>query len=312
MMKIKVLWFDDEFAELEQIVEEANEVGIELIGFKNAKLGLEELKDNRMQYDAILVDGLFLKGETNVEKKDNQAFGEVAQYIKLLKTEGYHIPWFILSGQSRFVEDDNDLVKILADKDFANGKIFDKNQDEDLIELWQTIRKYVELNEFTEQRTEHKQVLAAFELGLMPQAKYNVMLQLLVLAKNGKSAKQDYNLLRELFEEYLLSLNRNGILPDSLIKDNGKPNLEFAHRFLSGLSVDDRRSRPPVIMFPKNPNPVYPEHISRLADCIKQVSSMLSHTYNHSFSKYAFSACVMGFAELIVWYQEYAKSNHII
>ena len=130
MSKYKVLWFDDEHETLEEDKEIALLKGIKLIGFKNAIDGIKELKNNYQYYDAVLVDGLFYKtSEHTGDNVSGEAFGEVAKVLGSLKDRGIIMPWFIYSGQKSFVKEKNELVNVLGDKAYANGKIFDKNKE---------------------------------------------------------------------------------------------------------------------------------------------------------------------------------------
>ena len=141
MSNYKILWFDDEHQTLETVKEEALVNDIELIGFTNAKSGLKELEDNFNQYQAVIVDGLFFdESEQDEIDKGGTAFGKVALFLKSQKDKGKVIPWFILSGQPSFVKEKNILVELLSDSDFNNGKIYDKNNDEDFVKLFSDIK----------------------------------------------------------------------------------------------------------------------------------------------------------------------------
>ena len=127
---MKVLWIDDEFDTLELINESAAENDIELIGFKSAEEALKEL-EHPENYDAVILDGLFYLGnnEKGIPSKQT-AFGKVASKLITLKERSIILPWFILSGKKGFTLDQNSMVEALADKDFANGKVFDKKTKE--------------------------------------------------------------------------------------------------------------------------------------------------------------------------------------
>lgn len=106
MNMYKVLWFDDEFNSNKgiNIIDNANEEYIELIGVTNAKVGIDMLTSSPDSYDAILLDGLFFVGDTEQENYTDIAFREVAKTILKLKAQDIVIPWFVYSGQKEFVK----------------------------------------------------------------------------------------------------------------------------------------------------------------------------------------------------------------
>jgi hypothetical protein len=126
MNRYKVLWFDDKYEEYENDIDTAYQIGIELIGFKNAEEGLIELKNNYQEYDAVIVDGLFYDDSQQVGDPQATAFGKVAQTLRDLKLQGIIIPWFIYSGQPKFIKDKRDWIEVFRDTDFGDGKVYDK------------------------------------------------------------------------------------------------------------------------------------------------------------------------------------------
>lgn len=131
--KYNVLWVDDEHDHLESIHTAARKHGIELIGYKNATDASSYLDNSLKQIDAILLDGKFYKDhqDQSNELVDDTGFGLIASQIRDLKIKGVIIPWFILSGQADFVKEENSLVKLMGKDAYNNGRVYDKNKDEE-------------------------------------------------------------------------------------------------------------------------------------------------------------------------------------
>ncbi|MFT4802496.1 MAG: DNA-binding response OmpR family regulator, partial [Flavobacteriaceae bacterium] len=70
----KVLWFDDEYETLEEIDEIFLDNGIQLSGVSNAKDGLYLLRERRMDFDAILLDGMFFNDSDQSGDPNESAF----------------------------------------------------------------------------------------------------------------------------------------------------------------------------------------------------------------------------------------------
>lgn len=168
MREYKVIWFDDEHEKFQSIKDEAILENIKLIGYSNAKEGIPELRHNYKDYDAIILDGLFFKEEgqkgTDI---DQTAFGEVAKVLNELKAKNIILPWFIYSGQPSFVKDKNDLLEVLKDKTFANGKVFDKSKDQDFLELLTEIKTAADSNPERIIKIKNPEIFSIFDDGIL-------------------------------------------------------------------------------------------------------------------------------------------------
>ena len=233
MTKYKVIWFDDEHEKFQPIKDQAILEDIQLIGYSNSKEGTPELRNNYKDYDAVILDGLFFKEEgqkgTDI---DQTAFGEVAKVLTELKAKGIVLPWYIYSGQPSFVKDKNDLLEVLKDKTFANGKVFDKSKEEDFKELLAEIKKAADSNPERIIKINNPEIFSIFEEGILP---IEIETQLLSIFKkpfyNDKAElKAILANLRSIQESIFIKLEGIGILQKSM-----KPNIKFKH--LSGNIV---------------------------------------------------------------------------
>lgn len=135
MKTYKVLWFDDDHAQLESIKDDALVNDIRLIGFSNAEEGIKEINTNYNFYDAVIVDGKFYADKTHSgDAVDDTALFKVARALDRLEDKK-KIPWFILSGQESFTKQNNRIAT-----EFKDNKVFDKNVDEDFDQLWASLK----------------------------------------------------------------------------------------------------------------------------------------------------------------------------
>src|SRR5690554_6065158 len=214
----KVLWFDDEEATLELIKQDALLNDIQLIGYTNAEDGLKELLNPDNHFDAVLLDGLFFKSENpSKDDVDDEAFGEVAKTLGLLKANNIIMPWFIYSGQPKFVKDNNKMVNLFKDQAYAQGKIFDKNKDDDFIELCVEIKKAADLNPITLVRHNNPEIMDIFKLGYLPNSIEENIIDLLIkpLPTNNSEMKAILTNIRSIHESCLIKLEAIKVIPNA-------------------------------------------------------------------------------------------------
>jgi hypothetical protein len=211
----KVLWFDDEHKTLELIKEEAKIADIKLVGYTDSTSGLKELEQSYKEYHAVLLDGLFFKNEKETgDVQTGEAFAEVAKVLGNLKAQGIIIPWFIYSGQKSFVKDKNSFVNIFSDGAFANGKVFDKNKDEDFEELCKQIKIEANKLPITIAKNSYPDIFEIFELGYLPESVEENILDLLIkpLPQNNSEFKGILTNIRSIHESCFIKLSTIGVV----------------------------------------------------------------------------------------------------
>lgn len=215
MKLYKVLWLDDEHQKFQSIKDEALLQAVRFVGFTNSKEGGEELLKNHKQYDAVILDGLFFRNKDDVDISKT-AFGDVARLLGELKSKGVLKPWFIFSGQPSFVKDKNTLVEIFKDSDFANGKVFDKNRDEDFVELLNEIKKCADENLERQLRLQHQEIFEIFESGLLAEQEEKELLEVFLELEKTENIdnKAVLTKIRGIQEKIFLKLQNIGVLPE--------------------------------------------------------------------------------------------------
>ena len=108
---IKVIWFDDQYKDLEQFKIRAENQGFDLEGYESAEEGIKVLKKKYQAFDLILLDGLFYKNKGQEKGTVSvEGIGNVIREIHELRTKKI-FPYFVLSGQDKFTKEENTLLK---------------------------------------------------------------------------------------------------------------------------------------------------------------------------------------------------------
>ena len=302
----KVLWFDDQHEEFEIDKEKATLENIKLIGYSNAKEGIPELRHNYKDYDAIILDGLFFKEEgqkgTDI---DQTAFGEVAKVLNELKAKSIILPWFIYSGQPSFVKDKNDLLEVLKDKTFANGKVFDKSKDQDFIELLTEIKTTADSNPERIIKIKNPEIFSIFDDGILSD---EVESQLMSLFKKPFYAdraelKAILTNIRSIQESIFLKLENIGVLPnlDKHIKKI---------RHLSGNII--KNSTGQYVATTQDYQTTEIENLQKwiYITCGTYIHHLDQEHYNgYMISNYAVKSMFSGLLELLLWFKKIYKEN---
>lgn len=304
-MKYKVLWFDDEHLELETIKEDARAFDIELIGYSNAKEGIKELQNNFNLYYAVIVDGLFFDSpEQKGNAFDNTAFGEVAKFLNGEKAKGNFMPWFIFSGQISFVKEKNDLVKVLADKDYSDGKVFDKDNDEDFAKLCNEIIKSANSIDKIRIKIKYANSFSAFSKNIIKSKYEHNLIEMLLCLENEDYKKKNLTTVRDILESiFLCFIEKYQIIPKTFKNQNGKPNLEWCTLFLEGKRTIDAKGIGHTIDFN------IPKYIPSSIRYIKEITSMYSHLSENAIVKTSFISASYSMLEVIEWLPSFIESN---
>jgi len=303
----KVLWFDDEHETLEDIKEDCLVKDVKLLGFINADDGLEVLLDNPKQFDAVLLDGLFLKSsEQSGDDVSEEAFGKVAKALVTLKAQGIILPWFIYSGQKSFVKDNNTLVNVFKDESFASGKVFDKNNDKDLNELCDKIKEAASQQPFTKARQEYPEAFKPFEIGILESKHEHLLLDILISNYEGDFRKKNVNVQRDLLEAIWKSLHFNvPCIPGSFFDNrlNNKPNHEWCTLFFENRPVRTNDGEHRI-------NNNVSRGIGSAFRGLKESVNELSHLSDDEIVKLPFITNTHLLITILVWLPEYVNQNY--
>lgn len=300
----EVLWFDDEYETLEDIVDDCLLEDIQLIGFSNAKDGIKALYEDKNRFDAVLLDGMFFNDDNQSGDPNDSAFGEVAFALGSLKAEGTILPWFIYSGQENFVKDRSRMIELFTKKAFANGKVFDKNKDEDFKKLCSEIKKAADLQPLTKAKHDNPELIKIFELGYLPDSVKENVLELLIkpLPSSNYELKEILTNIRSIQESCLIKLESIGVLAENLRTFNMKM------RHLSGNASYERDWKPTSEVYQT-------KEIKNLHEWIYHTCGTYLHYLEeqhhdgYMISNYAIESIRTGLFEILLWFKKTYEEN---
>jgi|GEM_PF-999753 len=259
---------------------------------KRSLAGLKELMPAMHHKAACVILDIKCLHEDDQEIEDASFIGSA---LTFLDQNFPKFPRLILTG------DDNEYEQIK--KYYKDEDIYLKTT-EDKDRLFTKIQYYVDNSDELRIRRQNPEPFEAFKAGLLPEMKSAVLYQLFKIAEDGTFEKNDFNTIRELLEDVLLWTNSKGLLPAACLKSDGRPNLEWSSRYLSGLDVTLPGGGGTL-----RTASILPQHISRTLDMIKHNSSILSHTYTDKFTLNVFKATLFGLAEVLIWCKDYSRTN---
>lgn len=313
---MKVLWIDDEHETLELIKDNALDNDIELVGFRSAEEALLQLEDYKV-YDAVLLDGLFHMNKNDQGTPSNDAaFGKVASKIKSLKDRGIILPWFILSGKTNFTLNQSSMIEALSDKDYSEGRVFDKKKIEETI-LWEEIKKAVELIPSYKLKQEYAK---AFEVCTDQYIGAVAEKQLLEILKSVNKPLETFDdelyftQIRIILEYTFRSANKFGLLHNACIP-NGKVNLSESSLFLSGKDT--------LHLGVKCVKSHFPKLIADAVQSIIFITGAASHTTDPDIKNninlleyrkiirtpYLLYSLTFQLMDVLVWFKEYVDKH---
>lgn len=300
---INVLWLDDEHKVFQPLKDAAIMENIQLVGYDNAEDGLLELTNNFNHYDAVILDGIFFTDKTNSNQTD-EAFGNVAKGLLELRTKGSIIPVFIYSGQPSFVKDSHSYVNLFKDEFSANGRVFDKTNDDGMPELLQHIKEAVKDNVYTKTRHQYSDVFKYVSYIPTLDKHYGNLLELL----KNIDTDQDLTKVRMIIESLFKALADVNIIPQGFTEEKGWIN--GTSLFISGKHSDYEFTAPDFI------HPTICETLYRVLNIVQDGShnegslKMKVDDYSRKYtSGYLYKSVVYGLLEILCYFGELIKNN---
>jgi hypothetical protein len=302
---INVLLIDDDKDNYDSLKNKAARNHV-LLHFKdNLKDGMKELKEN-MNLDAVILDGkAYLEpGQQRGTEKENFVHEALTQ-IRILENEQERvIPKCVLTAWYDQLKDSLDGRTCIYDK----KKI---SLDEKLLtEMFNNLREDVNQAGVLNIRRKYADVFTAVS-DILPNATTVTLNRILSLVEEGRIDQNDFNSIREVLEAFFVKANAidKSLVPDDLIKQDGRPNLEWCYRYICGLQTDVRDGDILKISFPKKAS-IVPSHIGRSIDYVKQISSILSHNYPNRWTALSFKSAALALGEILIWFKEHVNNNY--
>lgn len=308
MNSYKVLWFDDECNQLEEIEEEARDFDIELEGVTNAKDGLGILNSSSFKFDAVLLDGMFFSDVENSEgEESDNAFGMVVKNLTKRVDTNDFLPWFILSGQPSFVKDKNKLVELFREDalPWSGDKVFDKNNDDDTQELFKKMVEAIENTESYKIKAKYAEVFDVTASGALPIEEESRIIQVArnIQLNNVKENVIDlFNPLRKIMEVVHQELINTGVVAPGVT-------LNALPYFLSNMDRNyplNGEITPPVIgHLIKGVIPIVQEGSHSKLDMKMKLKDYCQETNN----TFLYNICALQVFEILIWFKKYIEEH---
>ena len=287
---LKVFWLDDECntEKLSGLIEDANDNGIDLIGFESYEDGLNEIKVNYKDYDAVILDANFK--EHNESLVEDTTGNLAIKFSKELKKIPKEFDPFVLTGNKKGPN---------FQEHFGRDHIFRKNElDSD--DLWDSIKKW--FNNLPDVRIKNKYI-EAFDVCNDDYIGEKSGKLLLKILRN----EDDYNLnyVRQILEALFDKYEKLDLIPN---------NLEFAQtsRFLSGIEENNLQL---------NKSSRLPLPVSEILRCIIRTVNPGSHYTSdeelkkdldkYLTNKYSKKAIVLLLIDVLIDFKRQVDSNPI-
>ena len=292
---IKVIWSDDIFestTKMQTSIEFAYSHDIVLIPKQTWEETQKELELAGDTFDAIILDGM---GQKTIDSKTNDKshLTQAISWISEQKGKGKSYPTIIYTG---FYDDVNELYE--GDKGIL--AIIKKPQ---IHEVYRKIKEAVENAPNLKIKQKYSDVWKIFNNEILDSSVENKLLGLIQKEEIGCFEKNDFNTIREIFENLLKKFNTLSLLPDDVIKPNGTINLEWSLRILKGEKTDIKIGETIIRTILWNNNPTIPNkhHIGYCFHFVKETSSALSHEYPAGYGRTTSTACLNALLEILNW-----------
>jgi len=222
-MRVNVLWIDDEYIKQEDFIGQAEQEGIDIFPFESHEEGIAELINKLPFFHAVILDAKVkeLKNSTTTGLSGLRASRD--RLIELNKE--HYIPYFIFTGQPDYI-DSNQFAE-------SYGRYYIKGDDND--ELFLAIKDAVENKVEYKLQRKYKDVFTVCSDAYIGSDCKSTLLQALKLIESVKenlTTEDLFNSIRKIIEKLFLAFNRQGFLPDEVVR--GKGWINQSSIFLSG------------------------------------------------------------------------------
>jgi hypothetical protein len=302
MKKYKVIWFDDKHSELNLIKESAFLRGISLVGYTNAKEGIDELERNISEYDAAIVDGNFFKTASQSEGDvSDDALFEVGIALERLKPRKV-LPWFILSGQINFTKEENKYAR-----GFKANVVYDKNNEDHLQKLWDSVIAEADEQIETQIKNDYRRVFEVCNDKYIGTAASKPLLSILKKesAINAFSDPELYFVpLRKVMEDLFTACYKYGLLPECFIKPSVA--LNEASKFLSGSAEKGYQLDTPVSI------KIISDHIRGILAICQPAAhrAEIDNFVSTVNSPYLLLSTTYQLLDVLLWFKDYFNNNN--
>lgn len=195
MNKYKILWIDDQYELLSELMERCEVInGFEITKCRFAKEGMKTFENHLEEWSAVVLDAKVLMESLN-EVPNLTGLRYCRDRINELKPRRY-VPMFVFTGQPDLIS--NELFENMVDKYYSKG-----DDDDQLIE---DIIFAADQQEETQIIHKHQTVFDAW-----PESKHDLLRILKVLEKEDWQNNSVLNDIRKIMSDVMFRLNDRGL-----------------------------------------------------------------------------------------------------
>jgi hypothetical protein len=263
----KIIWIDDQYDEQESFCDQADRKGFDIIPFKTSREGMDYLRENLHDVDAVILDAKVFTESIADTASERGLMASLTKIASLSgQNNGKEIPHVIFTGQPDLCDDDDFAEKM-------NGiPVFSKNKSNET--LFEKLRELIGDSLGATLRNRYPEAYRACGPDYLDRDCWRLLFPILSSIHSGASLHSNpYNDLRKVVELVFRLLYAKGVIHMRLI-ENDIVNIQGSSLFLSGKEV--RLNRDGINV--KAKSPIIP---LLLGECVRFVLN-LTHTGSHT------------------------------
>lgn len=220
MNKYKILWIDDQYELLSELMERCEVInGFEITKCRFAKEGMKTFESHLEEWSAVVLDAKVLMESLN-EVPNLSGLRYCRDRINELKPRRY-VPMFVFTGQPDLIS--NEMFENMVDKYYSKG-----DDDDQLIE---DIISAADKQEETQIIHKHQTVFDAW-----PESKHDLLRILNVLEKEDWQNNSVLNDIRKIMSDVMNKLYARGFCPVKHDGSNlGACSMEIGKRYMEEI-----------------------------------------------------------------------------
>lgn len=294
-----IIWIDDQYDELQDVINEAKLAGFRLNPFRSLRAGMQELETNYANYEAVLLDAKFYENENDVaasESTDN-AFRAKERILKLSGKKEFEI--FVLSGQAK----DPEAIDGSFHKSFTN--FYRKGNAADNEQLWKDIAAAVDRQPIVQLRRKYQSAFAVCTEAYISYDLEPIIIDLLTDHDQNKLTVDHLNAIRKVMEKLGVAINGHNLVPYEL------ESINTIARFLRGEWANNGRGTTSF----KLQRDEFPLEVGKLLSSLVETTQVGSHPLyldahiRNMKTDYWLQASVYQLLAILEWFKPFVDSH---
>src|SRR5690606_1918514 len=292
IIRLQVLWIDDEWEIQKDLIGEAEHSGIDLHPAESHEEGMEILVSKPGFFNAVILDAK-VKFKKDSQKADlNGLRASRDRLIEINQTQ--YLPSFIFTGQPDYL--DNDIFRE------SYGDFFVKGSDNR--RLYQAIKEATSKSEEMKARKEYPEAFICFDKGILNSNSKSLFIEIANNLRLEDYRKKNINVQRDFFESIFHALNDSIPCIPSFCFPNGRPNQEWCTIFMEDRAVRDNHGNSEKL------NKPIPKDIKGAFRKLKESTNGYSHLSDEDLVKAPFIANTYTILEVLVWLPVFIEEHY--